>query len=197
MDSSGPEMAMRRWLPAVLIALIAAIPTAHAANDSVYTKLLTPEANCTRIDSSFEDGGAWRCPGHGGIDVIVGEGDLRTFVSYGAGAPGEVAAGQTFPAFNTIGDTLEWRRKDGKPAATILRWKIDGGGPDTVKGEVLVVTQLDAGNQCWIATTAVHRNKSANELARKAADELAGTVNCSSSRARPYGVNDPEIVPTE
>ncbi len=170
-------------------------PAAFAANESAYTKLDGEGAHCRTLEENADEGGFFlqQCAGHSGIGVFVAEGDLRMMVSYGWNARAEKAATQTFPYFNTIGDTLEWRLKDGKPIATILRWKIDGG-PDLPTGEMLVVTQLDEGNQCWIAVVAAHKNKDANELARKAADELAGSVTCGDSyTARSIGTPDPAI----
>jgi hypothetical protein len=173
-------------------AVLLAAPAA-AKTESAYTKLMTEGAGCTVIDANEEEGWSTsRCPGYGGVPVFVSEGDLRLMVSYGWNAKAEIAAAQTFPLFNTIGETLEWRLRDGKPFATILRWKIDGG-PDMPRGEVLVVTQLDEGNQCWVATVNASRNKNANELARKAADELAGTVTCDGSQAPAIGVSDPDL----
>ncbi|MCC6919457.1 MAG: hypothetical protein IT548_09645 [Alphaproteobacteria bacterium] len=195
---------MRFRFPVLAAALLALAPAALAsaalasaalANESVYTKLSGPAAHCAELESQPDEGGWYleRCTGHAGIAVFVGEGDLRTMVSYGMNARAEKAASETFPAFNTIGETLEWRLKDGKPFATILRWKIDGG-PDMPKGEMLVVTQLDEGNQCWVAVIAAHKNKDANELARKAADEMAGTVTCGDDyRAKSVGTPDPAI----
>ena len=176
-----------------LAAASIAAGSAAAGNDSAYTKLMTPEANCTLVDSNEEE--AWsisRCPGRDGIAVFVSEGDLRMSVSYGWNAKAETAASQTFPLFNTIGETLEWRLRDGKPFATILRWKMDGG-PDMPKGEVLVVTQLNEGNQCWVATVNASKNKDANELARKAADELAGTITCDGHQPQAIGIADPDL----
>jgi hypothetical protein len=65
------------------------------------------------------------------------------------------------------------------------------------KGEMLVVTQLEAGNQCWIAVVAAHKNKNANELARQAADELAGTVDCATETPAIVGTPDNDIFTTE
>ena len=65
-----------------------------------------------------EIGGVFRCEGFGGMDVRVIEGDLRMFVS---DAAMQTAAQQMLPAFNSNGETLEWRLADGKPFPTILR----------------------------------------------------------------------------
>jgi hypothetical protein len=181
---------------AVLAALLA--PAALAASDSAYTRLAGDGAHCTTLEDKPDEGGSFlqRCAGFQGNAVFVAEGDLRTFVSYGWNARAEKAASQTFPAFNTIGDTLEWRLKDGKPVATILRWKIDGG-EGMPKGEVLVVTQLNEGNQCWIAEVSASMNANANELARQAADELAGTFDCENEMPRVYGTADYEVMGIE
>lgn len=171
---------------------------AYGANESVYTKLNSPAVRCKTLEQNVDEGG-WiveECPGHGGIKVYVAESDLRMSVGYGWNGRAERAMSQSFPAFNHVGENLEWRLKGGKPVATILRWHIDGG-PDMPKGDVLVVTQLEEGNQCWIAMVSANKNKNANELARQAADELTGTVTCTEdSMAKIYGVPDPAIMPT-
>ncbi len=185
---------MRVRFPA-MAATALALSSAAFANESVYTKLSGPAAHCTELESQADEGGWYleRCAGHAGVAVFVGEGDLRTMVSYGWNAKAEIAAHEKGPAFNTIDDTLEWRLKDGKPFATILRWKVDGG-PDMPKGEMLVVTQLDEGNQCWVAVVAAHKNRDANALARRAADDLAGTVTCGENyRAKSVGTPDTDI----
>ncbi|MFT3809518.1 MAG: hypothetical protein QM698_06320 [Micropepsaceae bacterium] len=194
-------MTMRRLT--VLIAAGAALlapAAAGAKSDSAYTDLTYEadagaKATCKGTSADEETGSVtFECKGRDGIKVYIAEGDLRTYVSYGWNAKGEIAYGQTFPMFNQIGDKLEWRLKDGKPVATILRWKMSADGK---AGEVLVVTQLEEGNSCWIARVSASKNKNANELARKAADELAGTVDCSSGTPpKDYGdLDDEDIQP--
>lgn len=180
-----------RWMTSLALAAFAVSP-AMAANESAYTKVMTKDAKCEQVSLNEDEGWAEsRCPGYQGIPVLIGEGDLRLMVAYGKNAKNEVAYGQTFGPFNMIGETVEWRLKNKKPFATILRWKIDGG-PDMPKGEMLVVTQLDAGNQCWVAVVAAHKNKDANELARKAADELAGKAKCSDENFHAAVIGTPD-----
>jgi hypothetical protein len=170
---------------------------ALAKSDSAYTKIFTPDSKCKTVESNEEEGWAIaKCPGYKGIDVWVSDGDNRVSVAYGAKGRDEVAMTQTFSPFNVSGETVEWRLKDGKPVATILRWKVDGG-EGMPKGEMLVVTQLKQGNQCWIAVVAAHKNKNANELARQAADTLAGTVDCATTQAEIFGTSAPDIYTTE
>ena len=69
---------------------------------SVYSKIV--DADCTVL-KTYEDGGAdLRCPGHDGLEVFVSEGDARLDVDFGV----KSESFETFSAFNTIGDTVEW-----------------------------------------------------------------------------------------
>lgn len=190
-----------RIVTGLAAAALLALPalSAGAKVESAYTKIFTKDSGCKQVDGNEqEDWAVTRCPGHSSIAVFIGEGDLRAMVAYGMNAKNEVAFGQTFNNFNQTGDTIEWRLRGGKPFATILRWKIDGG-PDMPKGEMLVVTQLDEGNQCWVAVVSASKNKDANVLARKAADELAGKGKCNDEtyRAKVIGTPDNEIYPQE
>ncbi len=182
----------------MLVAAAAALcAPALAKSDSAYTKIFTPESKCATVESNEEEGWAIaKCPGYKGIGVWVSDGDNRVSVAYGANGRDEAAMTQTFSPFNVSGETVEWRLKDGKPVATILRWKIDGG-EGMPKGEMLVVTQLSPGNQCWIAVVAAHKNKNANDLARQAADALAGTVDCAATQPSILGTPAPDIYTTE
>ncbi|MFD1697629.1 hypothetical protein [Roseibium aestuarii] len=173
---------------AFLLALTLVLPLALSMSadrglagevESAYSKIRL-EACAVASPPSEEgtDGGSWICPGYQDIPVRVAEGDLRMFVSFGPQAGDEIAAVQTFPNFNTINETLEWRLRGGVPFATILRWFLDapdGGRPD----EVLVVTQLGAGVTCHVAYVDARANGNANALARQAADDLAGSHDCN------------------
>ncbi|HTN95673.1 MAG TPA: hypothetical protein VL101_01740 [Nordella sp.] len=131
----------------------------------------------------FEDegeGGEWLCKGIADHDVRVWEGDLRTFVGFGKDAPAQCAAMQTFGAFNSLGPRVEWRLKDGKPFATILRWftEWDGDGGAPVKQNWLVVTKLAGKEACHIAYVDT-KYTDANEVARQRADERAAEFDCA------------------
>jgi hypothetical protein len=127
-------------------------------------------------------GATFACPGYKGIPVMVAEGDLRFFVSYGLTSTTERAAGQTLPPFNHLGKTIEWRLSNveggWKPVATILRWFTDKGENQT-GGEVLVITKISPGATCHIAYVDARANPDANTLARKAADDLARDFDCA------------------
>ena len=95
---------------AVLIAIGATVVPATAQSVTrVYTKFDPKQCQHTR-GRGAEDYGSWRCAGHGGIEVRLSAGDQRMRVSFGRDASRELAARQTFPAFNHVHEgTLEWR----------------------------------------------------------------------------------------
>ena len=175
------------------IALLGAVSIGNAASiTSVYTKINLE--TCPVLEGPSDEGtfgGSWLCRGHEGIPVYVAEGDLRMFVSFGPDAANEPAAQQTLPQFNTINETLEWRLRDGKPFATILRWfpsNAEGNG----SGSVLIVSQyLPGGDTCQIARIDARANKNANVMARQAADTLAGRVSCSDG---PQVIGNPGVL---
>ncbi len=198
-DQTKPPLLM---LAAALAALAALSPlptlaqTEASQYTSVYTKIdldqCTPITNAQLgLPESGEeemgtDGGRWACLGYNNELVYVAEGDLRMFVSFGAGALQEPAASQTLPQFNTIGETLEWRLvyKDEQwvPFATILRWKTQVGDGSEPDGEMLIVTKLEAGNVCHVAHVDARKTPNANEVARQFADTQAAGFTCSSDK---------------
>jgi len=151
---------------------------ALAAFESAYSDINLDE--CTILETS-DFGTVWACAGHKGYPVRIAEGDLRFFVSYGFGAVDEPAAGQTPPPFNTLGPKIEWRMSNvsgaWKPVATIVRYFVDND-TDT-EGQILVVTQLGEGQTCQMAYVDALANPDANELAREAADSMAGDHDCT------------------
>lgn len=176
-------------LPSALLLLVASAGAAAAQNQSAYTDV---DLDQCLVMHSDDFGSSWACPGYRGYPVRIAEGDLRFFVSYGFGAPDQPAAGQTLGPFNTLGPKIEWRlRNEGgtwRPFATILRYRLDAMEPYP-GGEVLVVTQLGdgPGTQCQIAWVDAGANANANELAREAADTLAGDFRCGDSMPRVMG----------
>jgi hypothetical protein len=144
---------------------------------------------CTVIESD-DFGTMWACQGHKGIPVMVTEGDLRMFVSYGLWSTTEKAAEQTLGPFNRLGDKIEWRVSNAegywKPFATILRYFVQREGTET-EGQVLVVTKVQPGATCQIAYVDAVANPDANELARKVADEKARDFDCETGEPEYVG----------
>ena len=105
-----------RALTLLLLAFFATPAT--AGNSSTYTdfdlkacKQLTPETS----GDEGEGSGTFECKGHAGIPVYFAEGDLRSLVSFGKGGEEACAFHQTFSGFNSVGNKIEWRLKNGKP----------------------------------------------------------------------------------
>ena len=143
-----------------LAVLAAAGLAAFAGTASAQTVISTytdVDLDTCTVVSADDFGATWACPGYKGIPVMIGEGDLRFFVSYGLTSTTERAAEQTLPPFNHLGSRIEW-------------WM----------GQVLVVTRLGPGATCHVAYVDAQANSNANELARKAADETAQGFDCAN-----------------
>ena len=165
-------------------------PPPPAQGSSAYTRLDLDR--CRAVPPAPDDplaSGSWWCEGYRGIPVHVSEGDLRFFVSFGADAPDQPAAGTTLPAFNHIGETIEWRLDvGGMPFATILRWftAAGDGGPD---GQTLVVTRLGGpGQVCHVGYVDARLNPDANDLAREVAGNAARGFDCATEPPLQYGL---------
>jgi hypothetical protein len=143
---------------------------------------------CTVIESD-DFGSRWACSGLKGIPVMIAEGDLRFFVSYGLKSTEEKAAEQTLGPFNHLGEKIEWRVSNAegqwKPFATILRYFTQHPEQGKDENQVLVVTKIEEGATCHVAYIDALANPDANELARTTADEKAPDFDCA---------NEPEYV---
>ena len=161
---------------------------------SAYTD--TNSSNCITLAAEPGHSAELACPGYKGYPLLIRDGDLRMFVSYGFDARDEMAASQTMPNFNTIGEKLEWLIADHpelgeQPVASILRYHLDrseGFIPDT---QVLVVTKIEPGNTCHVAYIDALANRNANVLARQAAADLVPGWDCRTMEARRVGNLDP------
>ena len=181
----------------VAVVSVLAAPAAAQGVESHYTS--TAAKACRTIDKAKPGDGEWvalSCPGRAGYVVRMTEDDLRMMVSAGrnpAAAENEPAAAQTFPPFNRVGDTLEWRGpKGGQPYALIQRWFIsDAENPDAEgrprSAGLMVVTRLPPGPVCHVAYVDVRANPDANTLARHAADQHARAFRCGEDKVRIVG----------
>jgi hypothetical protein len=168
----------------LLAMLVPAAAHAQGRTESVYTKIILSECGeeLSSPNQEMESARYW-CRGYHDMDVMVAEGDLRFFVSYGPNAENELAAQQTLPQFNTINETMEWRVQPVEGGweafATILRFFTDET-ESSPKGQVLVVTRLgETGTVCHVAYVDALLNPNANALAREAADTIARDFTCS------------------
>ena len=90
-------------LPILLVALaftLFAWPSSATEIESVYTKLDLDQCKDVTPEEIKDNGAVLICPGYGGIDVRVAEGDLRIFVSDGPNAADQTATYETLPQFN-------------------------------------------------------------------------------------------------
>ena len=184
----------------VALAMLAAAPALAETIESATTRFNVDQCP-HEAGTEPEDGGSWRCPGFGGIAVVIAEDDARVYVSYGPRAMREPAASQTLAAFNGEGTVIEWRiarERDGKrrPFATIMRWNtivtVDASKDDgTVRGEVLVVTRLGPGGVCHVGYVDGKQNANADELAREIAYRHARGFRCGKDKPIVLGEKGP------
>jgi hypothetical protein len=171
------------------------LPTSAQTIGSSYSSTDPKHCRVTSAGNGVDDSTIRVCPGKAGYVVLISEDDLRETVSVGRnrrGASGEPAAQTGFGPFNSTTHTVEWRAVGGKPFAIIQRWHIadntdlDKDGRPIAK-PMLAVTRLPPGPVCHVAYVDVQANPNANELARKAADEIARDFKCGKDSVKVVG----------
>ncbi|MBR0744825.1 hypothetical protein JQ582_12875 [Bradyrhizobium japonicum] len=189
---------MKRIAFHCLTVLLTCLSAGHVAAQSMgSTYSSTAPKDCRQIGKPSElDGSTMRvCPGKNGLIVLIAEDDLREIVSVGRNrkaAAEEPAAKVWFAPFNSSEATVEWRSAGAKPFAMIQRWHIaDSTDPDK-QGRpntkaMLVVTRLPPGPVCHVAYVDAIANPTANELARKAADDFARSFTCGKDEVKIMG----------
>lgn len=125
-----------------------------------------------RVEGSFAD---YRCPGLPGIPLLVQEGDGRFDLDAGTNDD----AFQTIGAFNDIGDTVEWRMRDGAPFAVVFRF-LDRAMIEPGRTVLAVEKVGTAGSPgCRVAQIAGD-TPDANVRARALADRRAAGFRCGT-----------------
>ena len=175
---------MSSAMVSIVLASVSGGPRPAAANPLKSELTAIELKNCQRM-ARHRDGGAWRCPGLPGYPVYFAEGDLRQMLAFGTNAEKRRSATQTLGAFNTIFDghnrpTIEWRVEHdlqgrARPYATIVRFHTSRDG---TKGEVLVITKVDAQISCRIAVVDASANADAMAMAREWSDVNARKLAC-------------------
>lgn len=162
---------------------------------SSYTSTAPKDCRVTSLRPSTADSTIRTCPGKAGLLVLISEVDLRETVSVGRNreaAAKEPAAQAWFGPFNSTEHTVEWRTMNGKPFAIIQRWQIADNADEDRNGRpiakpMLAVTRLPPGQVCHVAYVDAQANPNPNQLARKAADELARDFNCGKDEVKVIG----------
>ena len=141
---------------------------------STYTKLNVED--CQKGESNDDEGWAnWTCTGYQGLPIHFAHADLREYVGYGPDAKNSCSARTTFQRFNAAGKTIEWRLRDGRPVATILRFRVEGDGK---KEQFLLVTKLDGAGSCPMGYVDA-RIANHNQAARDLLDANIDSFNCA------------------
>ena len=169
-------------------------PASAQTFGSSYTSTAPKDCRVTSAGTEVDDSTIRTCPGKAGLVVLISEDDLRETVSVGrnrAAAAREPAAGVWFGPFNSTEHTVEWRTMNGKPFAIIQRWHIADNADEDKNGRpvakpMLTVTRLPPG-VCHVAYVDAQANPNPNELARKAADELARDFKCGKDEVKVIG----------
>lgn len=165
-----------------LIVLMAG--TMPADSNPLKSRLTAIELSDCKLLKRHPDGNSYRCPGLPGWPVYLASGDDRQFLSFGPSAEKRQSANQTLGPFNSIFErgkrpAIEWRieRKGGRevPFATIVRFHTQRDGR---KGEVLVVTKVDAKSTCQVALVDANANPDGMALARSWTDANVRTLVC-------------------
>ena len=162
---------------------------------SSYTSTAPKDCRVVSAQTGVDDSTIRTCPGKAGLVVVISEDDLRETVSVGrnrAAAHKEPAAQVWFGPFNSTTNTVEWRTVNGKPFAIIQRWHIADISDEDKNGRpiakpMLAVTRLPPGPVCHVAYVDAQANPNPNELARKAADELARDFKCGTDEVKVIG----------
>lgn len=194
-----------RYIPSIVTILAATLATAFAATaaanaqtiGSSYTSTAPKDCRVSSARNGVDDSTTRVCPGKAGYVVLISEDDLRETVSVGrnrAGASREPAAQSWFGPFNSTTNTVEWRAANGRPFAIIQRWHIADNADQDKDGRpiakaMLAVTRLAPGPVCHVAYVDVKANPNANELARKAADEIARGFTCGKDQVKVVGAS--------
>ena len=171
---------MRKIVVAIALCLAAASALAGDIT-SAYTKYNIDK--CKRISASVEESfGSFTCKGYAGFEIYWAEGDLRTFMAYGANGFEHCSAQQTFGRFNSIIPTVEWRVENGMPFAAIQRWIVSDLDDASKTTSWLGVTKIETANSCRVAIIQGSLPH-ANDKAREVADAMARSFDCQKDKA--------------
>ncbi len=138
---------------------------------SVYTDL--SDIKCKTLKSDEEDGVLYKgeCAGVAGYKLHLLEGDLRQSIDviFPDKTAHQLRFWEYFMAYSYIGPRAEWRMKDKKPFALIVRLNVREDVDDMSKNtSYLIVSRIAKDLAC--VTDVVKPGKDQNAQARKLAD---------------------------
>ncbi len=146
---------------------------ACAQNKSVYTDLAADKCRTAAVDKGMPGNYSGKCAGVGGYDLEVYLDDERN--SVGVILPSKEVAGldlwNYFSNFSALGDKAEWRMKNKKPVALIVRLNVSDNGDAKPPTSYLIVAKISEAAAC--VTDIVKPGKNQNAQARRLADKAA------------------------
>lgn len=137
---------------------------------SVYTNL--DDKKCKTLESDPSGAGSYRgrCPGVGGYQLDLLEGDIRQTIN--VIAPGkktfELNFWNYYGGFSSVGQKAEWRMKGTIPIALIVRFIVANAEDSTKNTSYLMVSKITKNEIC--VTDVVTPGKTQNADAQKLAD---------------------------
>ncbi|RWO41147.1 MAG: hypothetical protein EOS12_23790 [Mesorhizobium sp.] len=164
---------------------------------SAYTDL-DSKKDCVTYAQAEEGDGDWAdlaCSGYRGYPVLIAYDDARESLFYGFPPGGDMTTvWESFSGFNSSGAKIEWRIETtgdkAVPYAAIHRRSISNPEDDKKPTEVLLVAkvgQMDARDGCTVGLVLATGNPTANDQARKLADDKARTFACGKDRRTVIG----------
>ena len=90
---------------------------------------------------------------------------------------------ETPGGFNDLGDTAEWRLRDGRPFAVIVRYVVEGpGGTAAERRSDLAVVKVgrEGAPGCLVGYVQADASPDQNTAARRLADRDAAGFDCAS-----------------
>jgi hypothetical protein len=147
---------------------------------SVYTNL--NDKSCKTLESDTSGAGSYRgrCPGVGGYQLDLLEGDIRQTINVITPAKKtfELNFWYHFSSFSSVGQKAEWRMKGKTPVALIVRFNVADVEDSTKNTSYLMVSKITKGEIC--VTNVVAPSKTQNAEAQKLAD-VAATKPCKAT----------------
>jgi hypothetical protein len=165
----------------MLAILALAAAAAAPAATSAYTNV---DLDRCRVLSQVEEGASvtWRCPGYGGVPLIVLSGDDRFDVDAGV----DNGVWESPGRFSSPPTRVEWRLRGRRPFAIIYRLSLTGHREPTTT--VLAVETIGrAGAPGCVIAWLPGSMPNANGVARARADARAASFRCGRDQAETLG----------
>ncbi|MBV9242239.1 MAG: hypothetical protein JO314_09550 [Acidobacteria bacterium] len=165
-------------LSLVLAIVVTFCSMAVAQNASVYTSTKT----CRTLESHPDEAGWYRgrCPGVGGYQLDLTEGDLRQSLDVITPSKKKLELNFTsfYGNFSAIGEKVEWRVKRGVPFALIARYNVADPEGGKNSHSYLIVSKIGPKESCVVDV--IDPGPKQNEKARESAD-AAATKPCKTN----------------